>query len=172
MRRSRVVNISISAGVTLAVALAVWNLVSGPSLFLWGTDATAIIVLTVEGVLLLTLNVPPPAAPGPTAPAFARRRAPTKRMLDILNGAEEGYTHNRREAAKILRTAVESKLPGRGGAPPGGAVDECISRIVGQRLYEELFDEEAWKDTKVKVNANYTADLREGITLLQQSLAI
>jgi hypothetical protein len=160
------------AGVAAGLLLAGWDFVSGPSLNLWAVNATVLIILTIEVLLLLARSrTLPPLSPA-SGPWHSAISTPTRRMHALLRGADEGFTQNRKEVAQLLRSAVAAKLATPKGPAPKDAVDARILGVLGPKLFSELLPDDSSRPAKVRRTPGYILGLNEGLSLLQRALGV
>jgi hypothetical protein len=151
---------------------ALWDLYSGPSLELWALNSTVVAGLSVECAALLLLKGPkkkPDSSPESTSYV---RTTPWRGMYNLLRGAEEGYTQNRKEIAIILRSAVAARVSSEAHGATTEEVDARILGAVGPKVYSEVFADEPSMEARVKRPGTYLPELTEGVHRLHEALGI
>lgn len=167
MNKATIVAVAV---IVVGSLMALLDFASGPSLNLLAVNSTALAALTITlATLLATPSVE--LTRKETKEAFlGTRRAPMNDMVNLLEGARDGYTWNRKEIALVLRSAVDAKLGSETSTPSRENVDSYIRSVLGAQRFSEFFSESEWRATKVEGSQTYMASLKEMVTSLRQSL--
>ena len=163
------------AAILAAIAIALGSLMVAldlayaPNLSLLAADSTILSVLTVMVVALLVARSVRPAGKETEAVAEARRM-PVDEMAELLRGALDGYTLNRKEISHMLRSALDAKKADEQGPPSHEDVDAYLRSVLGHETFSQFLSEDAWRDVRVKSSQEYLTHLRNAVTLLSESL--
>lgn len=160
-----------AAAITLGSMTVAFDLTYAPNLSLLAADSTLLSALAAVIVALLVARSVKPARRESGALGEARRM-PVDEMAELLRGAQEGYTLNQKEVARMLRSAVDAKKADEQGSPFHETVDTYLRSVLGQETFSRLLSEDAWRDTRVKSPQGYLSSLRNAVVLLSESLEV
>ncbi len=162
------------SAVAIGSFLAYLDFTSSSSLSLLAANSTVLIALTAASVALVAASTRAGSIRSRERALERISRSPLEAMTELAKGAHDGYVSNRKDVARIFRTAVDAKIQREPGLGPvkRNDEDEFLRSAVGGPLFAEFFAEDEWKIVRVASSHGYISRLAQVIVLVKRSLEL
>jgi hypothetical protein len=154
----------------LAILMAVLDIAMGPSLTLFASNSTILLVLTICLASLYSIAGVQAAREESREISGIEGRTLPARMVGTLRGARDGYASSRREVARILTGAVDARLGNVSGARPRETAEAYLRGILDAQSYSEFIGEPEHMAARVEVAKGYITRLRNAVAVIGGSI--
>ncbi len=162
------------SAVVVGSLLAYLDFTSSPSPSLLAVNSTVLIALTAASVALVAAATRAGSIRSPERALERISKPPLEAMNELAKGARDGYVSNRKQVARVFRTAVDAKIQSEPMLGPVNRndVDEFLRSAVGGPLFTEFFAEDEWKTVRVVSSRGYISRLAQVIEMVERSLEL